>query len=111
MTTREYFQAVLDAHISDDMDAASRQLIQKLDEKNEKRKSADTKAKVEARQRAESVLQYLKDNSGQHTRDEIAAAVGISAGQASAAVKALGEQVTKSEAKIDKAKRIVYSLA
>ena len=31
MTTREYFQAVLDAHISDEMDAASTQLIQKLD--------------------------------------------------------------------------------
>ena len=31
MTTREYFQAVLDAHISDPMDEASRQFIQKLD--------------------------------------------------------------------------------
>ena len=31
MTTREYFQAVLDAHISEEMDEASRILIGKLD--------------------------------------------------------------------------------
>ena len=32
MTTREYFQTVLDAHLSDEMDAASTTLLKKLDE-------------------------------------------------------------------------------
>lgn len=111
MTTREYFQAVLDAHISAEMDAASQTLIRKLDEKNEKRKSADSKAKVEARGRAETVLSWLKENPGQHTRDVIAQATGLSDGQVTAAVKALGDRVTKTEAKVDKTKRIVYSIA
>ena len=111
MTTREYFQTVLDAHISDEMDAASTALIQKLDAKNEKRKSADTKAKRETAARRAAVLSFLKSNEGQHTRDAIAEGTGLSVGQAqSAALTLCGEGlVEKSEVKVDKTKRTVYS--
>lgn len=112
ITAREYFQTVLDAHLSDKMDAASVKFIEQLDKRNEKRKSADSKEKQAARLRAESVLGFLKEHKGeQFTRDAIAEANGITAGQAQAACKALGENVTKSEVKIDKARRVVYSLA
>ena len=113
MTTREYFQAVLDAHLSDEMDAASTTLLKKLDERNEKRKSADTKAKQETAARRATVLAFLKSNEGQYTRDAIAAGTGLSAGQCQSAALALcGEGlVKKDEVKIDKAKRTVYSIA
>lgn len=112
ITARQYFQNVLDAHISDDMDAMSAKYIAGLDARNEKRKSADTKEKQAARERAAAVLGFLTENKGeQFTRDAIAENLGISAGQASAACKALGDAIIKGEAKVDKVKRVVYSVA
>ena len=56
MTSRDYFNAVLNAHISDEMDAASTEFIARLDARNEKRKSTETKDKREARERQRIVL-------------------------------------------------------
>lgn len=117
MTIREYYQTVLDAHISEDMDKASSTLLSKLDERNEKRKSADTKEKKEAAARRAAVLTFLSDHKGeQFTREALAAAVStdeciVSPAQAQAACKGLGEAVSKTEVKIDKARKVVYSLA
>ena len=111
MTTREYFQAVLDAHISDTMDEASRLLIQKLDAKNAKRKTTETKEKREASARRGLVLDFFQTHPDEvMTRDAIAEAVGISPAQVSAACKVLlaEDSITKSEAKIDKARKVVY---
>jgi hypothetical protein len=112
MTTREYFQAVLDAHISDEMDAASATLIQKLDEKNAKRKATPTKDQREAAARRDKVWDFLKSHSGEaFTRDAISENVGVTPAQVTAACRALGDNVSKSEAKIDKVRRVVYSVA
>lgn len=111
MTTREYFQTVLDAHISDEMDAASRQLIQKLDDKNAKRKTTETKEKREASARRGLVLGFFQSHPDEvFTRDAIAEAVKVSPAQVTAACKMLlaEDSITKSEAKIDKARRVVY---
>ena len=113
MTTREYFQTVLDAHISDSMDEASRQLIEKLDARNAKRASSDTKDKREARARVEAVHNFFKANPDEVcTRDGIAEQLSMTPGQASAACKnlvALGV-IAKNEAKIGKSRKVVYSL-
>lgn len=114
MTTREYFQAVLDAHISDSMDEASRQLIEKLDARNAKRASSDTKDKREARARAEAVRNFFSANPNEIcTRDGIAEQLGITPGQVSAACKTLVSLgvITKAEAKVGKSRKVVYSLA
>ena len=111
MTTREYFQTVLDAHLSEDMDAASLQLIHKLDEKNAKRKTTMTKEQKEAALRREAVAKFLTEQTEPVTRDTIAAALGITEGQATAACKALGEKVTKCEVKVDKSRKVAYSIA
>jgi len=109
MTTREYFQAVLDAHISDDMDEASRILIGKLDAKNAHRKETPTKEQKEAVVRRGLVLGFLQGHSDEaFTRDQIAAAVGVSPAQVTAACKSLGDDIIKSEAKIEKSRRVVY---
>ena len=114
MTSREYFVAVLNAHISDEMDTVSTQMIERLDAKNAKRKATDSKEKIASRERRESVLEFLKENSEHiYTRDEIAEHVGISAGQVSAACKVLVADglVTKSEVKVDKSRKMAYTLA
>jgi hypothetical protein len=112
ITTRQYFQNVLDAHISDEMDALSTKYIAGLDARNAKRKSADSKEKREVRARVESVKGFLDGHKGEwFTRDAIAEACGISGAQVTAACKALGEYITKGEAKVDKTKRVVYSVA
>lgn len=112
ITARQYFQNVLDAHISDEMDALSAKYIAGLDARNAKRKSADTKEKREVRARVEAVKGFFDAHKGEwFTRDQIAEAVGVSGAQVTAACKALGEYITKGEAKVDKAKRVVYSLA
>ena len=114
MTIREYYQSVLDANISDAMNDASKALIAKLDERNEKRKSADSKTKREVAARFAVVSDFLNANKGKEfTRDAIADACNISVGQAQSAVSALvrGEVATKREVKIDKTKRMVYSIA
>lgn len=112
ITARQYFQNVLDAHLSDEMDALSEKYIKGLDARNEKRKSEDSKEKQAARARRESVLDFLTEHKGESfTRDQIAEGVGITKGEASAACKALGDAVCKAEVKIDKARRVVYTLA
>lgn len=112
ITARQYFQNVLDAHLSDEMDALSEKYIKGLDARNEKRKSTDSKEKQAARARRESVLGFLTEHKGESfTRDQIAEAVGISGAAVSSACKALGDAVCKAEVKIDKARRVVYTLA
>lgn len=111
MTTREYFTAVLNAHISDEMDAASKTLIEKLDAKNAKRASSESKEKKETAARRNAVLEFLQAHKGEvFTRDAIAEATGVSPYAVSSAVKALGEQVNKTEIKVDKAKRVAYTI-
>ena len=111
MTIREYYQAVLDAHISPDLDAASSTLLSKLDEKNAKRKATPTKEQKAAADRRSSVLEFLSAHKGEvFTRDEIAQNLEISPAQVTAACRAIGDAVTKSEAKIDKVRRVVYSV-
>ena len=127
MTTREFLNAVIDmANAADttktfgsinatpaDFISAAETLTAKLDTRNEKRKSADTKEKKEVAARRAAVLEFLKNNEGEFTRDAIAAAVGITPGQAqNAALILVGSgYAKKNEVKVDKTKRVVYSIA
>lgn len=113
MTNREFFVAVQNAAISDELTEKATELIAVLDARNDKRKSADSKEKQETAARRAAVLQFLDATEGFFTRDQIAEAVGMTVGQVSSACTALIKEgkVQKSEAKIDKARKTVYSLA
>ena len=74
-------------------------------------KKFPTKEQKEAATRRETVLAFLKEQTEPVTRDTIAAGLGISPAQATAACKALGDAVTKLEAKVGKSKKIVYQIA
>lgn len=114
MTIREFYQAVIEANINDELTSKAAELTAALDARNEKRKSAETKEKREVAARYDVVAKFLTENKGnEFTRDAIAEACGISVGQAQSAALALvrAEVAKKSEIKVDKAKRVVYSIA
>lgn len=115
MTTREFYVAVANFDgISADLATKANELIAGLDHKNELRKSSESKAKKETAGRRNVVLAYLMDNKGKtFTRVDLAVALGITDGQATSACTALIKEglVTKSKVKIDKAEKVVYSIA
>ena len=112
MTNREFFVAVASANISDEMTTKAQELIASLDARNDKRKSAESKEKVETAGRRNAVLEFLTENEGHFTRDVIAEAVGLTEGQVTSACTALckAELVEKCEVKVDKVKKTAYSL-
>ena len=111
MTSREYFQTVLNAHLSDEMDELSVKMIERLDAKNAKRKTTPSKEQIAAAERREAVRAFLMEQAEPVTRDVIAEALNIKPGEASAACKALGDAVIKTEVKVDKARKVAYSIA
>ena len=120
MTTREFYQTVLNtcgttvSPWGEDeeqiVDFCHKQ-IAALDAKNEKRKSTPTKEQKEAAARREAVFAFLKEQTEPVTRDTIAGVLNMTPAQAGAACKALGTAVVKSEIKMDKARKVAYSIA
>ena len=112
MTTREFLVAVSTSGLNDELTTKAQELIAALDAKNLKRKTTLTKEQKEAALRREAVLRFLTERKGEtFTRDAIAEALSVTPGQVTAACKSLGDSVTKAEAKVDKAKKVVYSIA
>lgn len=113
MTTREFFVAVSTANVSEEIQQFALDSIAKLDAKNAKRSSADSKEKRETSARRASVLAFLSENEGSFSRGDVATATGLTVGQVSSACTALIKEglVTKSEVKVDKKVRVVYTLA
>lgn len=115
MTEREFYEAVIAANLSDEMNGKARERLAALDARNEKRKNTESKEKREAAARRGLVLGFLQENTedAPFTRDVIANATGLKPSEVTSACTALvksGEAV-RTEVKIDKAKRVVYSLA
>lgn len=110
MTNREFFVAVQNAAISEELTAKAVELIEALDKRNDKRKSADSKEKQETAARKTTVRVFLTENDGTFTRDDIAEAVGLTVGQVTAACSALVKDnvIEKCEVKIDKARKTAY---
>lgn len=109
MTIREFYQSVIEANFSEETTNKANELLNALDARNEKRKSTESKEKKEASARRDSVLDFLKNNPNEvFTRDQIAEAINITPAQVTAACRVLTDHITKSEAKFDKAKKVVY---
>ena len=111
MTNREFYNEVINANINEDMTAKASELLATLDTRNEKRKSTESKEKKEAAARRDAVLAFLKEQTEPVTRDTIAGVLDMTPAQASAACKSLGNMVVKVEIKVDKARKVAYSIA
>lgn len=109
MTTREFLVAVADSDVGEELITKAQELISALDAKNAKRKATPTKDQREAAARREIVLGFFADHPTEvFTRDSVADALGITPSQVTAACKALADSLTKSEAKFEKSRKVVY---
>lgn len=113
MTIREFYNEVINANVSEDMTNKAAELLAALDARNEKRKSTESKEKKEAAERRDAVLEFLKTHEGAFTRDQIAFEVNMDPAKVSGACTALVKNglVTKSEVKVEKSRKVAYSIA
>lgn len=113
MTIREFYNEVINANVSEDMTNKATELLAALDARNEKRKGTDSKEKKEAAERREVVLEFLKTHEGAFTRDQIAFEVDMDPAKVSGACTALVKSglVAKSEVKVEKSRKVAYSIA
>ena len=101
MTIRQFLEAVIEAKISDEMTAFALERISKLDEKNEKKKSASSAKKVENANTKTEMLEKME--LGQNYRaSEIGEMFGFSTQKASALLVQLEkeEKITATEVRI-----------
>lgn len=113
MTNREFYLSIINGTVSAETVDKAQELLSALDTRNEKRKGTETKEKKEAAARRDAVLNFLKEHEGAFTRDQIAVELDMDAAKVSGACTALvkGGLVTKSEIKVDKARKMAYSIA
>ena len=113
MTNREFYLSIINNTISDETVNKASELLAALDARNEKRKSTESKEKKEAAERRNIVLAFLKENEGAFTRDQIAFKVDMDPSKVSGACTALIKSglVTKSEVKVEKSRKVAYSIA
>lgn len=111
MTIREFYQAVIEANINDELTTKATELTAALDARNEKRKSTETKEKKETAERRTAVLAFLQSHDGAWTRDQISFEIDMDPAKVSGACKGLIDAglVTKSEIKVEKARKVAYS--
>lgn len=118
MTTRELYTATISALGSDHEELVSEfnVLLSKLDARNEKRKSSDTKEKKAVASRRDCVLGFL--TSEPQIADDILVKAqesfgeDISIGQIRSALSALVKSgiATKAEVKVGKTRKMAYTL-
>lgn len=128
MNIREFYLAVIDLADTDsatdpsmtfggfsvlDISNKASELLAALDARNEKRRGTESKEKKEAAERREVVLEFLKTHEGAFTRDMIAFEVDMDPSKVSGACTALVKSglVTKSEIKVEKSRKVAYSIA
>ena len=83
MTIRMFLENVVNAEISDEMTAFAKERIAKLDEKNEKKKSASSAKKVENNGIKTEILKTMADGNS-YRASEIGELFGFSTQKASA---------------------------
>lgn len=113
MTIREFYAAVIAANFDPEVTAKARELTAALDARNEKRKSTESKEKREAAARRGLVLDFLREHEGAFTRDVIAEACDLKPSEVTGACTMLVKSgdITKTEVKVDKSKRVAYAIA
>ena len=109
MTIREFYLSVINGTVNAESVAKAQELLCGLDNRNAKRKSADSKEKVAVRERRDAVLATLSDDCPLLT-DDIVNATNLSVGQVRAALASLVRDglADKVEVKVDKARRMAY---
>lgn len=128
MTNREFYLSVIDLADTGaatdpsmtfggqsvvDVANKAHELLEKHDASNEKRKSTESKEKKETAERRDAVLEFLKTHEGAWTRDQISFEIGMDPAKVTGACTTLIKSglVVKSEIKVEKSRKMAYSIA
>ena len=102
MTMREYLNAVANAHINDELDAKTADLLAALDKKNAQRSSKPSKTAIANEPIKAAIIDHLQGVDEPMTAEAVGAACGITTSKASALLVQLAkaERVTSCEVKV-----------
>ena len=113
MTNREFYTAISEGKLTDEIKEFAVAAIEKLDNRNANRSAKPTKAQLENAPIKQALLDYLTINAGQFTEGDLGTALGVTHNKAGALARQLVAEgkVTSAEVKIAKVgKRKVYSI-
>lgn len=113
MTNREFFTAISEGKLTDEIKEFAVAAIEKLDARNVTRNSKPSKTQLENAPIKEALLKYLTENDGQFTEGDLGTALDITHNKAGALARQLVAEgkVISAEVKIAKVgKRKVYSI-
>ena len=113
MTNREFYTAISEGKLTDEIKEFAVAAIEKLDNRNANRSAKPTKAQLENAPIKQALLDYLTANAGQFTEGDLGAALGVTHNKAGALARQLVAEgkVTSAEVKFPKVgTRKVYSI-
>ena len=113
MTNREFYTAVINANVSDEITEKATELVAQLDARNEKAKARPRKENAEVAGRKTAVAKFIATHEGEFTADEIAEILNMTSAQVSSALRVhvAAGAVTKGSRKIDsKHTKVVYKI-
>ena len=84
MTYRDFYNAVINANINEEMTSFATEAVEKLDARNAKRASKPSKKSLENIPIRAHIAGFLEENEGSHLASEIASALDISTQKVSA---------------------------
>ena len=114
MTNREFYTGVIEGKITDEMKKHATENLEKLDARNANRSSKPSKTQVENAPIKAALLEYLTENKGQFTENDLGVALDITHNKAGALARQLVAEgkVVSAEIKVPKVgKRKVYFIA
>ena len=114
MTNREFFNAIIEGKLTDEVKEFAEAARKKLDDRNASRSSKPSKTQLENAPIKQALLEYLTNNPGKYTEGDLGAALNITHNKAGALARQLVAEgkVVSAEVKLPKVgTRMVYSLA
>lgn len=114
MTNREFYTAVSNGTINDEVKEFATEAIAKLDARNANRSAKPSKTQQENAPIKQALLEYLSNNEGQFTEGQLGEALGITHNKAGALARQLVAEgvATSVEVKLPKVgKRKAYAIA
>lgn len=113
MTNREFYNAIINGTMNEEIQNFAKEAIQKMDERNEKRTSTPSKTSIENAPIKKKIVEFITERNEFCIASAIAEAIEISTNKASALCRQLvsdGELIEK-EVKIPKqGKRKAYNI-
>lgn len=104
MTTRNYFEAIAEGRMNDEIKAWAAGQIEKLDARNAKRAATPSKTAIANAPLKEAIFKYLSENDGKFTEAELGKVIDASHNKAGSLVRQLVAEgkVSVAEVKIPK---------